>query len=192
MTLRHGYVTTWDRLLLIGVGHKKTAEIIKIKISMSQLGAAGSNGLKYLNSLTYKSNLDVNLIDCKLLKIAANVITDFIHYLLNLSLSVGCFPSEWKIAKVTPIFKGKGSKTSEMNYRPISVLSHVAKIMEKAIQIQLSNYIAEKQFISTDQSAFLKHHSTQTALHKVVDDCLDTMNNGMLTVCSISRNVSTH
>ena len=45
MTLRHGYVTTWDRLLLIGVGHKKTAEIIKIKISMSQLGAAGSNGL---------------------------------------------------------------------------------------------------------------------------------------------------
>ena len=95
-------------------------------------------------------------------------------------------------SKVTPIFKGKGSKTSEMNYRPISVLPHVAKIMEKAIQIQLSNYIAEKQFISTDQSAFLKHHSTQTALHKVVDDCLDTMNNGMLTVCSISRNVSTH
>ena len=46
MTLRNGYVTTWDRLLLIGVGHKKTAEIIKIKISMSQLGAAGSNGLK--------------------------------------------------------------------------------------------------------------------------------------------------
>ena len=45
MTLQHGYVTTWDRLLLIGVGHKKTAEIIKIKISMSQLGAAGSNGL---------------------------------------------------------------------------------------------------------------------------------------------------
>ena len=45
----------------------------------------------------------------------------------------------------------------------------------------LSNYLAEKQFISTDQSAFLKHHSTQTALHKVVDDWLDAMNNGMLT-----------
>ena len=99
--------------------------------------------LKYLNSLTYKSNLDINLIDSKLLKIAANVITDSIHSLLNLSLSVGYFPSEWKIAKVTPIFKGKGSKTSEMNYRPISVLPHVAKIMEKAIQIQLSNYLTD-------------------------------------------------
>ena len=62
MTLRHGYVTTWDRLLLIGVGHKKTAEIIKIKISMSQLGAAGSNGLSYH---TTKSDL-FNLLKCYL------------------------------------------------------------------------------------------------------------------------------
>ena len=45
MTSRHGYVTTWDILLLVGIGQKKTGEIIKIKICMSQLGAAGSNGL---------------------------------------------------------------------------------------------------------------------------------------------------
>ena len=41
MTLRHGYVTTWDRLLLIGVGHKKTAEIIKIKNFHVPIGGSG-------------------------------------------------------------------------------------------------------------------------------------------------------
>ena len=51
MTSRQGYVTMWHRRLLVRVGHKKTTEIIKMKTSMSRLGAAGSNGLTDLQIL---------------------------------------------------------------------------------------------------------------------------------------------
>ena len=62
MTSRKGYVTMWHRRLLVRVGHKKTAEIIKMKISMSQLGAAGSNGLKIL-FLTHAVKYLVRIIE---------------------------------------------------------------------------------------------------------------------------------
>jgi hypothetical protein len=70
------------------------------------------------------------------------------------------------------------------NYRPISVIGHIAKIYEKCVQSQLLNYLVEHNFISNHQSAFIKYHSTQTLLHKVVDNWLENIDNGLITgVC---------
>ena len=63
-----------------------------------------------------------------LLKDASYFIAEPLTYLINLSMSTGLFPSEWKQAKVIPIFKS-GSNTSMDNYRPISILSVVSKIL---------------------------------------------------------------
>ena len=84
----------------------------------------------------------------------------------------GTVPPELKMAQVTPIFKNKGSADLPENYRPISVVSHLAKILEKAVCHQLMVYLTDQHFITPDQLAFLKGHSTQTALYKVVDDLL--------------------
>ena len=73
----------------------------------------------------------VDNIPCKLLKIAADVVAPSLN---------GIYPSDWKLAKVTPIFKN-GSKTALNNYRPISVIPAVAKIFEKIIYDQLYNYL---------------------------------------------------
>ena len=75
-------------------------------------------------------------------------------------------PDDWKIARVTPTYKGKGCRNSNTNYRPISVLCHIAKIIEREVQIQFTDYLVEHDLISLDQFAFLKFHSTQTCLHK--------------------------
>ena len=72
--------------------------------------------------------------------------------MLNLSLSKGIVPSEWKLAKVIPVYKSKGRVTEEGNYRPISILPHISKLLEKAIHDQLSNYLIEHSLISVDQS----------------------------------------
>ena len=136
---------------------------------------------KELKHLENYSKLDVCNMDTRLLNIAASVITPSLHFLLNWSLFIAYVPQDWKIAKVTPIYKGKGNNNLDCNYRPVSVLSQIAKILEKAVHDQLLTYLRSHNFISTDQSAFRKQHSTQTALHRVVEDWLESMDNGEIT-----------
>ena len=85
-----------------------------------------------------------------------------------MSISTGYLPEDWKLAKVTPVYKNKGAKNDCGSYRPISVICHIAKIMEKAVQTQLKNYLLEHDFITNIQSAYLANHSTQSSLHNVV------------------------
>jgi hypothetical protein len=56
--------------------------------------------------------------------------------ILNVSFSCAKLPNDWKVSRVTPVFKGKGSKTDKNNYRPISVIGHIAKVIEKVVQKQ--------------------------------------------------------
>ena len=85
--------------------------------------------LSNLKLLGDESNRDSLGIDSKLLKLAAEKITPSVLYMLNLSLSKGIVPSECKLAKVIPVYKSKGSVTEEGNYRPISILPHISKLL---------------------------------------------------------------
>ena len=72
----------------------------------------------------------------RLLKDAAPVIAKPITlYLVNLNISSALILAEWKDVRVTPSFKS-GARKDVNNYRPISVLPLVSKIMERAIQVQ--------------------------------------------------------
>ena len=97
--------------------------------------------------------------------------------MFNLSLSTNKVPKDWKFAKITPIYKGKGDKNLECNYRPISVLPHIAKIMEKCVKFQLMTYLQRHNLITPHQSAYLEKHSTTTALHNMVDNWLENVDN---------------
>ena len=97
---------------------------------------------------------------------------------MNCSLSTGVVPSDWKLARVTPIFKGKGCKTDPANFRPISVLSAISMILEREVQVQVLTYLQSHDMISPDQFAFLKNHSTIGCLHRVFDDWYNAINEG--------------
>ena len=132
--------------------------------------------LQLLNNLSNDSNLDILDIDCKLLKFAAPYICKTLTNIFNFSLKTGNVFDDWKYARVTPIYKGKGDKDVFSNYRPISVTSHLAKIQEKLVQAQFISYLLCHDFITVEQSAFLKNHSTVTCLHRVIDDWLEALN----------------
>ena len=85
-----------------------------------------------------------------------------------------------KFARVTPVYKQAGDINMPGNYRPISVIGHIAKMIETLIGVQMIDYLEEYNFISIDQSAYLKRHSTITSLHRVIDDLLESMNDEML------------
>ena len=88
--------------------------------------------------------------------------------ILNSSLENGIFPDIWKLARVTPIIKSRVKKEVN-NYRPISIISVFSRILERIVHDQILNFILENNFLTKDQSAFRKLHSTITSLIGTTD-----------------------
>ena len=130
--------------------------------------------------------MDVLGFDRKLLYLSRDVISPIICKFINVSINSKCVLDDWKLSRVTPVYKGKGTMDDSGNYRPISVVSHIAKVVEKEIQKQLMCYLEDHNFVTPDQSAYLKRHNTQTSLHRVIDDLLWNANDGLITgICSL-------
>ena len=77
--------------------------------------------------------------------------------------STGVFPSAFKVAKVTPVFK-KDDPHIFSNYRPISLLPCFSKILERLIYNRLDNFLTRFNILHKNQYGFRKHHSTDLAL----------------------------
>ena len=115
-------------------------------------------------------------------KLLVNIL--LIHFYISLMTTFKWNFSWWKLARVTSVFKNNGDVDVLSNYRPISVIGHIAKMVEQLVRSQLVRYLEEHTFITPDQSASPKNHSTQTSLHRVIDDCLDNINEDQITgVC---------
>ena len=130
---------------------------------------------KELKSLSIAKATGMDGIPPRLLKVAADEICVPLAHILNSSLSTGVFPSEWKTARVTPIFKS-GAKDDVNNYRPISVLPVVSKLLERVVHDQLYRMLTSAGAISEWQSGFRSGFSTETAASYLVDHILSGMN----------------
>lgn len=108
-------------------------------------------------------------IGIKILKIAAPAIVPSLTRVLNLCLTKKHFPRAWKIAKVSPIFKGNGSRNDKECFRPISVLPILSKLLEKLICRSMNKFLRENNILHKFQSGFRKTFSTETALVRLVD-----------------------
>ena len=97
--------------------------------------------------------------------------------IINKSLEECIFPTEWKTAKVNPIYKS-GSKNDVNNYKPISVLPTLSKIIEKRIHIKFMIYLNDYKLLHTKQSGFRVGHSTESDLILMIDSWLKAMNEG--------------
>ena len=108
-------------------------------------------------------------------------ITEPLARVINKSLESGVFEQDWKNARVSPIYNDDGNVNDENNYRPISVIGHTAKMVESLVSYQIIDFLESHSFISMDQSASLKRHSTQTCLRRVTDDWLEHINDDEIT-----------
>ena len=95
----------------------------------------------------------------------------------NTSITSGCFPTKLKEALIKPLLKKANLDLVKMNYRPVSNLAFVGKIIERVVAIQLINHISINKLMEPDQSAYKPFHSTEATLLTVKADILKCIDN---------------
>ena len=86
----------------------------------------------------------------------------------NLSITSGKFPSQLKLSRIIPLHKGGSSELCD-NYRPISLQSTLAKVLEKMVSVQLTNHLELNNLIHKNQFGFQRGKSTEQNLLLVID-----------------------
>ncbi len=124
--------------------------------------------LKHLKSMANSKATGLDGFSVKILKMSAPAIVASITKICNLSIQTGIFPDKWKEARVTPIYK-KGNREACCNYRPVSVLPILSKIIEKHIFKYLYTFLNTNKLLTDTQFGFRKQHSCQTALLAITE-----------------------
>uniref|UniRef100_A0A8C6KGR8 Reverse transcriptase domain-containing protein n=1 Tax=Nothobranchius furzeri TaxID=105023 RepID=A0A8C6KGR8_NOTFU len=126
---------------------------------------------KALKSIDHRKPPGPDFMEPYFLKMAEDYVAEPLSILFNLSINSKEIPSQWKSAYVLPLLKG-GDPAVLTNYRPISNLSVLSKIMESLVSVQLKEFLSINDILSKCQSGFRKGYSTTTAVMKVVNDII--------------------
>lgn len=102
-------------------------------------------------------------ISARILKNSINILVPLITHICNLSIHIGTFPKPFKKAIIHPIYKS-GDRDSVGNYRPISVLPTLSKILEKTLNKSLVNFLDRYDLIAANQFGFRKKVSCEDAV----------------------------
>ena len=138
---------------------------------------------KLIETTTKKSCLLVlDPIQTTLVISCINVLLPVITKIIKLSLQTGEFAVQWKWALVLPLLKKLGLELSLKNYRPLSNLQYISQLTEEAIFQRMHSHMTINSLYPKLQSSHLQHHSTETALLKVMNDVLLNMNSQQVTL----------
>lgn len=116
-------------------------------------------------------------IPTRFLKLAKNEIVPIIAHATNLCFQYGIFPKPLKQSIITPVFKS-GDLTDVNNYRPISVLPSISKIIEKIINKRLINYLNTFEILADTQYGFRNNRSTEDAVTALTTYIADQVDRG--------------
>lgn len=130
-----------------------------------------------------------DLISPRLIREGADALATPLSIYFNKLLSISTFPSPWKMTNVTPIFK-KSDPSKPSNYRPISLLSCIVKLMERCVHNYLYNFVIGNGLITPSQSGFIKGDSTINQLTFLYNDICQALDEGKevrVVFCDISK-----
>ena len=133
-------------------------------------------------SSSSNASCQLDPIPTSLLKKSVDVLAPIITRMVNSSLVSGCVPDNWKIALVLPLIKKLGLELVQENFRPVSNLPFVSKIAEKAVIPQVLDHCSKHAPLPSNQSSYRQHHSTETALLRVQNDILLSMDRQEVTL----------
>ena len=129
--------------------------------------------------MTLKSNKSTgpNSIPTNILKEIKEMVSIPLSHLINKSFTSGIFPKIFKLAKIVPIFKSE-TRLAINNYRPISLLSNISKIIEKLMHQRLNQFLELHNCFYAFQFGFRLNYSTNNALMSIVENIQTQLDNG--------------
>ena len=148
--------------------YKKLRNTINNNRAFSVSSTSSSIVFSHLNKLCRSKATGLDNISAKIIRDCADLISVSLCDLFYKSLLSRIFPDDWKCARVTPLPR-QGVPSDLNNYRPISVISVMAKVYERIVYDQLY-FLSSEEIISTYQSGFRSSHSTVTALLEATDN----------------------
>ena len=132
---------------------------------------------KLIAGLKNSKSTGTDYIDTFIIKLVARDLVPAITHILNLSIAQSEFPNIWKHSKVVPLLK-KGDPLTPKNYRPVALLPILSKILEKAVFLQLVEYLDSNGLLHPNHHGSRKYHNTATALVQMYDQWLEEVEEG--------------
>ena len=126
-----------------------------------------------------KKSSGVDTISSYFLKVASLMIIPYLMHLFNVCFNNGLFPEVLKVSKVIPIYKS-GDKTKVNNYRPISLLPSLSKVMEKLLVVRLTSFLNASGILYHGQYGFRKKRTTTQAVLDLVTNLYDNISKNKL------------
>ena len=136
--------------------------------------------LRELAALKTNKTTGLDQINARLLKDSAYSIVSGLTKIVNASLFSQTFPDIWKNGKIVPLYKSN-DPTSPNNYRPITILPILSKILKHIVHQQVYQYLRHNKLITNEQFGFRPKLSTNIALTQLTEEILQNMDNKMIT-----------
>ena len=137
---------------------------------------------KIFHQLKNKTSTGPYGVSNKMVKLASSAIIPPITKLITRCFVDEQFPSSLKIAKVIPIYKDGESNLFE-NYRPISLLPPIAKVIERIIYNRMNEYIEKFDLLSANHFGFRKKHRTVDSIARVIEDIRESLDKKVPSCC---------
>ena len=136
--------------------------------------------LQLVNEMKCKLNTN-DPIPLTYLKKNTSHFIPILQHIVNLSLESGIFPEDLKHGTVSPVIKSEDADSElHKNFRPVTTLPFLSKLLEKACSTQITAYLNEQNLLPQHQSAYLKGHSCETALLKLSNDVQKMLSQGKM------------
>ena len=124
------------------------------------------------------TSCELDTIPTTLLKQILPDVIGAITKIINISLTTGAFSQSWKTAVIHPLLKKVGLELIPRNYRPVSNLCFLSKVVEKCMPKQFTGYCNSQDLIPQYQSAYRANHSCETSLLRLLNNALWNMECG--------------
>ena len=145
---------------------------VTLTVTLSELSSA-------VKRMSASKACGVDGVTIGMLRMTFPVIGPHLMNVINASLVSGKLPAEWKVARVIPLHKF-GAVDDPSNYRPLSLLSTVAKIAESVVRGQLLTYLLSHDILTEAQHGFRPGRSTESAMLDTVSFLMDRLDDGLI------------
>ena len=160
------------------INHNVSDSLLYFETACSEAEVA-----KLIDNLSVNKTTGPDHIPVTVIKATKRVIVPILNKLFNECLGTGIFPDAFKTSNIIALFKA-GNRCLPNNYRPISLLPHFGKFLERILYNRLINFFKKNNLLCSNQFGFRKNFLTILAIADIYDEILESLDNN-LNICTV-------